>query len=47
MQDHTESTCDVAPRKAPAPAWLTELRPLEVCAVAAALGFIAYRCFFG
>jgi hypothetical protein len=47
MQDQTESQFDVVPPEAPAPAWLADLRPLEVCAVAGALGFIAYRCWFG
>ena len=45
MQDHTEAPIQQVASEATGRLWLTHLRPLEVCAFAGALGFIAYRFF--
>jgi hypothetical protein len=39
MHNHTETP------ETRGPHWLTDLRPLEVCALVGALAFIAYRFF--
>ena len=47
MLEQGEASLDDMAAEAPALAWLAELRPLDVCAFAGALGLIAYRFLCG